>query len=216
MIIGITGGIGSGQSTVAQMFAKLGAIIISADKLAREIMEPGQPGYKAVVKVFGKEYLTPDKRLNRKKLGSLVFANKKQLRLLNSIVHPILIKRIKQEISRLEKQYKNKKKKSLIMLDATILFETKMYQLVNNIIVVYASKAKRVQRIKKRDKLTTQEIESRMAAQMPLEQKIKKTKYIIDNSGGLNKTYKQVKQLFSIFNVLLSFKEIVNILEHMQ
>ena len=126
MIIGITGGIGSGQSTVSQMFAKLGAEIISADKLAREIMEPRQPGYQAVVTVFGKGYLTADKRIDRKKLGDLVFGSIRQLRLLNKTVHPILIQRIKQEIKQLEKHSKNKAKNPLLILDAAILFEIKM------------------------------------------------------------------------------------------
>jgi len=197
MIIGITGGIGSGQSTVSKMFAKLGAVIISADKLAREIMEPNQPGYRAVVKVFGKDYLTAEKRIDRKKLGRLVFGNKKQLRLLNQTVHPILIRRIEQGIKRLEKQYENKTNKPLIMLDAAILFETKMDRLVDYVIVVYASKSQRIKRIQQRDNLTIREIESRINAQIPLERKMKKTEYIIDNSGGIKKTEKQIITLYS-------------------
>jgi dephospho-CoA kinase len=196
MIIGITGGIGSGQSTVAQMFAKLGAEIISADKLAREIMEPGQSGYKAVVKVFGKEYLTTDKHIDRKKLGDLVFGNIRQLRLLNKTVHPILIQRIKQEIKQLEKRYKNRTKKPLFILDAAILFETKMHRLVDCVIVVYASKSTRINRIKKRDKLTLREIELRIAAQMPLKKKAQLADILITNSKSLKETNKQVQHIF--------------------
>jgi dephospho-CoA kinase len=216
MLIGITGGIGSGQSTVVKMFAKLGAKVIIADKLAREIMEPGQPGYEAILKVFGKTYLTTDKRINRRKLGALVFGSKKQLRLLNKTIHPILIKRIKQEINRLQKRYQDKRCKPLLMLEAAILFETKMERLVDYVIVVYAPKSTRIKRIKQRDKLTVREIKSRFAAQIPLDQKLKKTKYIIDNSGRISTTFKQVENFYSVFLILSQLKDMINKLERMQ
>lgn len=201
MVIGITGGIGSGQSTVAKMFGKLGAKVIIADKLAREIMEPGQPGYKAILKVFGKTYLDSSNCIDRKKLGRLVFSSKKQLHLLNQTVHPILIKRIQQEIKTLKCEYQEKRNKPLLMLEAAILYEIKMDRLVNEVIVVYAPKSVRIKRIKARDGLTNREIESRFDAQIPLQKKIKKTKYIIDNSGRINHTYKQVKHLYSALSL---------------
>jgi dephospho-CoA kinase len=216
MLIGITGGIGSGQSTVVQMFKQLGAKVIIADKLAREIMEPGQPGYKAILKVFGKTYLTADKRIDRRKLGALVFGSKKQLRLLNKTIHPILIKRIKQEINRLQKRYQNKRCKPLLMLEAAIMFETKIDRLVDKVIVVYTPKSIRIKRIKQRDKLTIREIESRFTAQFSLEKKLKKTKYIIDNSGRISTTFEQVENLYSVFLILSQVKEMINKLERMQ
>ncbi|MDI6783139.1 MAG: dephospho-CoA kinase [bacterium] len=196
MLLGITGGIGCGQSTVAQLFAELGAESINADKLAREIMEPGQPAFNVVVKVFGKAYLTADGRIDRKKLGGLVFGNKKQLKLLNQTVHPILIRRINQEIKRLEKQYKNKTDRPIMMLDAAILFETKMDRLVDEVIVVYAPKSLRFQRIKQRDTLPIREIELRMNAQMPVHKKIKSADFVINNSKSLKETKRQVKDIW--------------------
>ncbi|MCX7919806.1 MAG: dephospho-CoA kinase [bacterium] len=190
MVIGITGGIGSGQSTVAQIFQQLGVAIVSADKLAREIMEPGRVGYQAVVKVFGKEYLTSDNRIDRKKLGALVFGNKRKLQLLNRTVHPILIERIKQEIEKL------KKTNNFIGLEAAILFEAKMDSLVDYIVVVYAPRTERLKRIKQRDNLTRREIELRFKSQMPLREKMKLADFIIDNSKSLQETKKQVYSLW--------------------
>jgi dephospho-CoA kinase len=216
MLIGITGGIGSGQSTVVQMFAKLGAKVIIADKLAREIMEPGHPGYKAILKVFGKTYLNANNCIDRKKLGELVFGSKKQLRLLNQTIHPILLKRIQQEIISLKNKYQNKRVKPILVLEAAILYETKMDRLVDEVIVVYAPKSLRIKRIKARDGLSTREIESRFAAQIPLEQKLKKSKYIIDNSGRISTTFKQVENFYAVFLILSQLKEKINKLECMQ
>ncbi|MFB3897642.1 MAG: dephospho-CoA kinase, partial [bacterium] len=106
--------------------------------------------------------------------------------------------------------------KPLIMVEAAILYETKMDRLVDYVIVVYATKSQRFKRIKKRDNLTTLEIKSRMAAQIPLEQKKKKTEFIINNTGGLKQTEQQVKLNYRGFNTLLYLQELVKLLEHMQ
>jgi dephospho-CoA kinase len=216
MLIGITGGIGSGQSTVVNMFAKLGARVIIADRLAREIMEPGQPGYKAILKVFGKTYINTNNHINRRKLATLVFERKKQLRLLNKTIHPILIKRIQQEIKIIENKYQHNRNKPLLVLEAAILYETKMDRLVDYVLVVYAKKSQRIKRINIRDGLTVREIESRFAAQIPLEQKLKKTKYIIDNSGRISTTFKQVENFYAVFLILSQLKDMINKLERMQ
>ena len=166
--------------------------------------------------VFGKTYLNANNHIDRKKLGALVFGNKIKLRLLNKAIHPILIKRIRQEIKHLENKHYHKRIKPLLVLEAAILYETKMDRLVDEVMVVYAPKSIRIKRIKVRDKLTIREIEARIVSQMPLKQKMKKAKTIIDNSGRITKTFKQVELMYTILYLLSNLKEMENYTERMQ
>lgn len=204
MVIGLTGGIGSGQTTVAHMFKRRGAIIVDADKIARLIFEPGQAAYTAVVNAFGEKVLTEEGRIDRKKLGTWVFHNRPQLNLLNRTVHPILINRIKQEVNKIKQQeiiQSDEEIEPLIIIDAAILLEMKLQSFVDKVIVVYAPIQIRIKRIAARDNLPVHEIAARIAAQMPIEKKIKLADYVIDNSASLAKTKNQVTQLWAIMKI---------------
>lgn len=189
ILVGLTGGIASGKSTASKIFKKLGAYIIDADVLAREVVEPLKPAWRGVVKNFGKGVLNKDNSINRKKLAEIVFNNKKKRELLNSIVHPRVLKRAKE----IEKEIVKKDPEAVIIFDAALLIESGAYKKMDKNIVVYADEDVQVKRLIKRDGLTKDEAKKRIKAQMPLRQKVRFADYIIDGNKVLNMVKKQAK-----------------------
>lgn len=189
ILVGLTGGIASGKSTASKIFKKLGAYIIDADILAREVVEPLKPAWRDIVKNFGKDILIKDNSINRRKLAEIVFNNKKKRELLNTIVHPRVLKRAKE----IEKGIAKKDPDAVIIFDAALLIESGAYKKMDKNIVVYADEDVQVKRLMKRDGLTKGEAIKRIKAQMPLREKVRFADYIIDGNKMLNMVKKQIK-----------------------
>ncbi len=187
-IIGLTGGIASGKSTVAKMLEKRGAHLIDADKLAREVVEPGRPAWQAIVNWLGESILLPDRNINRARLANLVFKDKQKIEKLNKIVHPWVGSRF----STLSEEIRAKDPEAILVYDVPLLIEAGMQNMVEHILLVYVPREVQLERLKKRDGLSRSEAELRLNAQMSLEEKRKRADTVIDNSGLLEATARQV------------------------
>jgi dephospho-CoA kinase len=194
LIIGLTGGIVSGKSTVARMFKDLGAKIVDADKLGHKVILPQGAAWKRIIKIFGKDILQKDQTINRKKLGKIVFANQNLLKKLNKITHPEIIKLIKKEISLAKDDSKEEKK--ILIIDAALIYETKIDRLMDKIIVVYLDEEEQLKRLIKRNNLSEKEALQKIKSQIPLKEKIEIADYVIDNSNSLDKTKEQVETIW--------------------
>ena len=190
MIIGLTGSLGSGKNTVAQMFEEMGnAIVIDADLIARQVQQPGGGAYEEIVQTFGPDVILPDgSGLDRKKLAARVFSSAEKLARLNAIVHP----RVRDEEKRLLALHGGER---LVVLNVALLLENTMNDLVDRVVVVTVSEAKRRQRLFERSGMSPEEVERRLAAQMPQEEKVRRADDVIDNDAGLDATRKQVRDL---------------------
>ncbi len=190
-VIGLTGGIGSGKSSVAAMLRELGATVIDADLLAREAVAPGSPALQAIVARFGPEALTPSGELDRRALGRRVFADEEARRALNAIVHP--------EVAALAAQQMSDALASgapLVVYDVPLLYENGLEQSLPEVVVVWARPETQRSRIARRDQLSPEEIEARLAAQLPLADKAARADRVIDNDGDLEATRAQVRALY--------------------
>jgi dephospho-CoA kinase len=196
--IGLTGGIASGKSLVSQMFTDLGAHTIDADQIAHELMKPGEPAYDEVVRAFGSDILNADKSVNRGKLAEIAF-DKRRPRIyeLNRIMHPGVIQRYEawmDEIGRREPD-------AIVILEAALVLEAGLRKRFDRIIVVTCKQQQRVERWAQRFNLDPEtakaEVTRRMMAQAPDEAKIQAADHVIDNSGSVEDTRKQVESVFA-------------------
>jgi dephospho-CoA kinase len=188
MIIGITGSFGSGKTTVREMFARLGAYAIDADKVYHSIIKRGKDCYNKIVRYFGKDILSRTGQIDREKLGKVVFKDKSKLRLLNSLTHSQVIKEIKRIV--------RTNKKKVIIIEAPLLIESDFYKEVDKVILVANKKKEQIKRIKKLKGLSSKEILKRISMQMPFKQKLAFADFIIDNSGSKTNTLTQVKEIW--------------------
>jgi len=186
-ILGITGSFGSGKTTVARIFKSFGAKIIDADKLAHKCIRPENPAYKRIVNVFGKDILNKNRTIDREKLARIVFNNKNFLKKLNKIIHPQVIRIIKQQI--------NTAKSKIIVLDAPLLIEAGLRQIVDKIIVVKITRKKQIERIKNKTSLGPLDILKIIKSQIPLSRKVRLANFVVDNSGTIGETKKQVERI---------------------
>ncbi len=193
-VVGLTGSFGSGKSVVARMFAALGAVIIDADEIAKEVVKPGTPAFQEIVQAFGREVLGDEQgALDRKRLAAMVFQDASKREVLNRIVHPRVRKRELELLS----HYKDH---PLVVLSVPLLFENNMEHLVDKVVVVVVNEAERMRRLtEQQEGLTSDEIQRRLQAQMPQEEKRKRANFVIDNSGSLEEAQAQVKQLAAMF-----------------
>lgn len=192
-VVGLTGGIATGKSTVTEMFAQRGACVIDADQIAREVVEPGRPSLQKIRDRFGDEVLFPDGKLDRPKLGEIVFNDPAAREDLNRIVHPAIFQMIEERIGQArERSY------PLILVDVPLLLENNRQTTYDAIIVVYTPEEIQLDRLMKRDGMNEQQAKNRIAAQMSIEEKKKYADYIIDNSGTTEQTERQVEHLFAI------------------
>ncbi|MCA1291664.1 dephospho-CoA kinase [Paenibacillus sp. alder61] len=188
MNIGLTGGIATGKSTVSQMLVGRGAALIDADVIAREIMEPGHPVLAEVVKRFGREILLPDGRLDRKKLGAIVFSDSRKRKTLEAITHPAIRAEMKERMAAIEAA----EPRRLVVADIPLLFESGLEGLYEEIMVVYVPRPIQLERLVLRDRLTLEQAEARLQAQMDIEVKRERADVLIDNSRGMEETKRQV------------------------
>ena len=202
--VGLTGGIASGKSVVADMFQEKGAFIIDADKVAHEVIEPNEPAWEEIVKHFGKDILNPAGKIDRVKLAAKVFNDKKSLKKLNSIVHPRVAERFSVILSELKKK---SKPPEVIVYDVPLLIEAEMHKMVDTVVLVYVSTEKQIERLQNRNGFSLKEAEERLAAQMPLEEKKTFADYIINNECTLSETQKQVDEFWSVIPLIANKKE---------
>ena len=203
LVIGLTGGIVSGKTTVAWMFKELGAKIIDADMIAREIVQPHKKAWKEIVENFGEEILKENQEINRKKLGNIVFSNQTKLNYLNKITHPVIIENIKMQLSQISQQATRDNKEIICIVDAPLLFEARLAGMMDRNIVVYIPEKEQIVRLVKRDGISRPEALKRIRAQMSLKVKISLADYVIDNSLSPENTKQQVIQLWRKLNDIM-------------
>ncbi len=201
LIVGLTGGIVSGKSTVARMFRQLGADIIDADNIARAIVQPGEKAWKNIVHYFGKEILQDNKEINRKELAKIVFADKERLEKLNKITHPEIMAIIKNKIR--EMRSKDSSDGTICIIELPLLFEANLEGMMDKVVVVYLKREEQIKRLFIRNHLTQEEAISRIDSQMPLERKLQQADYVIDNRTTIDQTKKQVRQIWYELKKLL-------------
>ena len=192
-VLGLTGGIGSGKSSVAQMFKQLGAEVIDADEFARDVVEPGQPALAEIVSTFGRDILLSDGRLDREKLGRIIFADAAARSTLNAITHPRIRERMEAEVE------ERRGRPGLLLLDIPLLYENSRTSLVEKVIVVWVDLKTQLRRLTGRNRLSIEQAQQRIASQMPLDQKRARADIVIDNSGGLEDTRRQVEKIYRQF-----------------
>lgn len=192
VVIGVTGGFGTGKSTVCRMFGRLGAIVLDADRIAHDVIMPGGAGYKKVISLFGRSILSGNGRIDRRRLGRVVFKDKKKLNLLISVIHPEVIKRIKEIIKKSRSGGVNLQR--YFVLDVPLLIEAGLLKTVDKLVVVTADKNTEIRRCLKKHGLKRQEISRRIRNQMPLSKKMRLADFIIDNNGSFNSTRKMVEK----------------------
>ena len=192
ILVGLTGGIATGKSTVAGMFKRCGATVIDADALAREVVQPGKPAWREIVGTFGKTVLNSDHTLNRQTLGVRVFGHPAKLRRLERIIHP----RVAREQIRLTKQAARNDPKAVAIYDVPLLFEAGIDTRVDTTIVVTADRETQIARLKKRNGLSRAEALRRIKSQMPLADKRRRADYTLDGTLPLPQLKKQVRSLY--------------------
>ena len=178
ILVGLTGGVATGKSTVAKMFKECGAVVIDADELAREVVKPGKPAWREIVTLFGKTILNRDRSLNRQALGSIVFRNRTKRRQLERIIHP----RVAREQARLTKQAARTDPQAVVIYDVPLLFEAGIDTRVDTTIVVAVDRKTQVARLKKRNGLSRAEAVRRIRSQMPLAKKIQRADHVLNGT----------------------------------
>ena len=187
MIIGITGSIGCGKTTVSELFRERGFEVINIDQLYHDLIKPGSEVYKKITGKFGNSIINKDKTINRGALKKIVFADYKKLRALNGLTHPSIIKEAEKII-----KYLKKYGKPNIVIDAPLLLESNARKLVDKIIVVKCREENQIKRVLKKNIHTKKQIENIIKSQMPLDEKLKHADFVIDNNKNLKYLSKQV------------------------
>lgn len=192
IVLGLTGGIGTGKTTVAKMFASLGVKVIDADKIARSVVKPGSDVCGKLQVIFGEEIFKGDGTINRKRLAEIVFKEEpRKLKQLNSIIHPEVINIILKKIE-------NARGKGArgVVIDAPLLIESGLEKNVDKVIVVSTAPETQEERSRRKHRLGIEELRARISSQSPLSEKEKVADYIVDNNGSLENTNKQVLEIW--------------------
>ncbi len=190
--VGLTGSIAVGKSFVCDVFRDLGCYVLDADVTAREVVEAETEGLKKVVAAFGQDILQPDGRLDRQKLGSIVFANDKKRHLLNSIIHPLVFEQQDKWLAGVKAKDPN----AIAIVDAALLIESGGYKRFDQLIVVWCEPEVQLQRLIERDNLDEARARKRIAAQLPQDEKKRFADHLIDTSGGFESTGGQVREVY--------------------
>ena len=191
LLVGLTGGIATGKSTVAETLRSLGAEVIDADQLAREIVAPGEPALAEIVREFG-EVRTPDGTLDRKKLGAIVFNDTARRKRLEAITHPAIRDRFLARLAELQARGFE----GLVFFDAPVMIESGNYRNMDRLVVVFTDEATQRGRLMARDGMPATEASSRMATQMPVIDKANLADYVIDNTGDRATTAARTREVF--------------------
>jgi dephospho-CoA kinase len=192
LIVALTGGIASGKSVVSSILEELGCTIHHADRVAHKIMEPEKPAWKKIVAHFGEKILNKDKTINRSRLGKIIFSDKKEQNFLNELIHPLVLKKKKETIEKLEKEGPN----TIFVSEAALTIEAGFTDFFDKIIVVYCKKENQIERLMERDQISRKEAVNKLMSQMAPEEKLKYADYIIDTSGSLQNTVEQTERVY--------------------
>jgi dephospho-CoA kinase len=190
--VGLTGGIATGKSTVVRMLVKRGARVIDHDGLVHTLQEPGQPVWKRIVETFGRDILDADERIDRKKLGALVFDNEQRRKVLEGIVHPAVLEEAQRQRDRIGKE----DEQAIVLSDIPLLLEVGMQECFDLILLVYAPPEVQIRRVMKRNNLSREEALSRLKSQMPIDEKPKFADLIIRNDGTMRELEKRVGEVW--------------------
>jgi dephospho-CoA kinase len=202
IVIGLTGGIASGKSTISDMLRELGAAVIDVDIVGREVVSQGGIAYNRIIESFGSDILMPDGEINRKKLGNIVFSDEEKLKLLNEITHPAIIENVNATIEILKKQ------KKAVVVDAAILIEMGLNKYVDCVWLVLANRETQLKRVMERDKLSSKDAWNRINAQMTNEERLQYADAVIDTTHPIDVVRNRVKELwYSLQSGENSFEE---------
>jgi dephospho-CoA kinase len=190
--VGLTGGIATGKSTVVRMLVKRGARVIDHDGLVHTLQEPGQPVWKRIVEAFGRDILDADERIDRKKLGALVFENEQRRKVLEGIVHPAVLEEAQRQRDRIGKE----DEQAIVLSDIPLLLEVGMQECFDLILLVYAPPEVQIRRLMKRNNLSREEALSRLKSQMPIDEKPKFADLIIRNDGTMRELEKRADEVW--------------------
>ena len=193
LLVGLTGGIATGKSTVAEMLRQLGGEIIDADRLARDVVEPEQPAWKQIVAEFGRGVVTAEGALDRKKLGAIVFADPERRKRLEAITHPAIRARFQARLDELTAQGFA----GIVVFDAPVMIESGNYKNMDRLVVVVTDDATQAARLQERDGTDEAEGRRKIASQMPLAEKAQLADYVINNSGAREATAAEVRRVFA-------------------
>ncbi len=196
LIIGLTGGIASGKSTVSNMLKEMDITVVDADVEARLAVLKGEAAYDNIIEVFGREILLEDGEIDRSKLGSIIFHQEEKRQLLNKIVHPEVRKRMQVQIEAAEQNGEE-----VIVLDIPLLFESKLAHMAHKTLLVYVDEETQLERLMKRNNLSTEEAAARIRSQMPLAAKVKIADAVINNNGGVEDTNKQLIKVLANWGI---------------
>jgi len=192
LLVGLTGGVASGKSTVSRILEGEGAILIDADQIARALARPGSPVFLELIRAFGEKILREDGSLDRKALAARVFSDPEQRSVLNRILHP----RIKEEIRRRVREVVERDPAAIVIIDAALLIEAGHDQEMDKVIVVTSRAEQQIKRLKERNGMAPEEAERILASQMPQEEKLKVADFVLRNEGSLEETAKRTKEVF--------------------
>jgi dephospho-CoA kinase len=190
-VIGLTGGIASGKSTAARMLAELGAPVVDADQLARDVVAPGQPALAEIVDAFGPAALLPDGTLDRKRVGAIVFADAAERRRLNAITHPRIAMATQARLEELRAKHT-----PVAIYEAALLVENGAHRGLDGLIVVFCDEATQLERLVERDGLGEAEARARIAAQAPLADKLAAATWVVDTRGPMAETRQQIGRIW--------------------
>jgi dephospho-CoA kinase len=191
--VGLTGGIASGKSLAAQLFVQKGASLIDADLIARDVVCPGAEGFQPVIDAFGSGIITASGQLDREKLGAIVFADPEKRKLLDAILHPLIINRIFSRLGDLSQQRYN----GIVIADIPLLFECGLRERFDKTVLVYSSPEMQQQRLMQRNGITREPARQRMSSQMAIDEKRRYADYIIENTGSIEGLKQQVNTVWS-------------------
>lgn len=197
--VGLTGSIAVGKSYVCSVFRELGAFVIDADQIARDVVARGTPGLRSIVEEFGDEVIARDGSLDRKKLAEIVFNDEEKRLRLNAIVHPLVINEQDRILSEIEATGRS----AIVIVEAALMIESGGFRRFDRLIVVWCRPEIQIQRLMSRDGLTSDEAEKRIAAQMPQSEKMRYADFLIDTSEGFESTRKQCEDVYAELKKLL-------------
>ncbi len=203
LVVGLTGGIASGKSTVSRFLREAGIPVICADELARKAVEQGSPGLEEIRRVFGDEVLDTDGNLDRKAVGKIVFNDEAKRKALESVIHPQVAKEERRILAELEGQGN-----LIAVVDVPLLYETGWQSHFDLVVVVYVPRNTQEERLTDRDRISREEAAARIGAQMPIQEKKEMADRIVDNTGDLAHTYAQVQRLLEELRTLALIKKI--------
>jgi dephospho-CoA kinase len=192
LIVGLTGGVASGKTTVSRVLKEEGAYIIDADQIARELVRPHTPAWKELIRAFGTAILREDGFIHRKKLADKVFVSLRQRKLLNQILHP----RIRKEMERRAEAIWQKDPEAIVVVDAPLLVELGEHRQMDKVIVVTSTQTQQIERLKKRDGISPEEALRIFSSQMPVKDKVRWADFVIRNDGSFKETKKKAREVF--------------------